>query len=109
MGRGPPRGRPESERSVTRVKRIRVGLIGCGGNMRGHLRRLETIREVEIIGIVEPAAENIAKAVEQFPALAGVPTFAAHQEMLRLGPDAVEISTPHTLHAEQILDSLDAG
>jgi predicted dehydrogenase len=86
-----------------------MGLIGCGGNMRGHVRRLVTIPEVEIVGIVEPVAENLARAVDLFPALAGVPTFTEHREMLRLQPDAVEISTPHTLHAEQILDALDAG
>jgi predicted dehydrogenase len=91
------------------LKRIRIGLIGCGGNMRGHIRRLMTIPEVAIVGIVEPAAENLAKAVEQYPELGGVPTFGDHREMLRLEPDAVEISTPHTLHAQQILDALDAG
>jgi len=91
------------------VARIRMGLIGCGGNMRGHIRRIVTIPEVEIVGIVEPATENIARAVEQYPQLASVPTFIAHDELLSLAPDAVTISTPHTLHAEQILASLDAG
>jgi predicted dehydrogenase len=86
-----------------------VGLIGCGGNMRGHIRRLLPLPEVEIIGIVEPNSENIARAVEQYPSLAAVPTFAGHRELLKLRPDAVEISTPHTMHAEQILDALAAG
>jgi predicted dehydrogenase len=91
------------------LKQIRIGLIGGGGNMRGHIRRLVTIPEVAIVGLVEPAAANVAKAVEQYPELAGVPTFGDHREMLRLEPDAVEISTPHTLHAQQILDAQDAG
>jgi predicted dehydrogenase len=91
------------------VQRVRMGLIGCGGNMRGHIRRLLNVPEAEMIGIVEPQAENIARAVEQFPSLTSVPTFADHREMLRSGPDAVTISTPHTMHAAQILDALDAG
>jgi predicted dehydrogenase len=78
--------------------------------MRGHIRRLTAIPEVEIVGIVEPVAANVQTAREQFPALAGVPAFDSHPAMLAaLKPDAVEISTPHTLHAQQILDSLDAG
>jgi predicted dehydrogenase len=92
------------------MERIRIGLIGCGGNMRGHIRRLLMVPEAEIVGIVEPARENVARAVEQYPALAEAPAFSDHREMLqRLGPAAVTISTPHTLHAGQILDSLDAG
>jgi len=89
---------------------IRMGLIGCGGNMRAHLRRLTTIPEVEIVGVVEPSEANIALAREQFPALADTPFFNDHQELLKtLQPDAVEISTPHTLHFQQITDALEAG
>jgi predicted dehydrogenase len=89
---------------------IRVGLIGCGGNMRAHLRRLVTIPEVQIVGIVEPSEENVRLAKEQFRPLEPVAVFCGHREMLAaLQPDAVEISTPHTLHFEQIMDSLEAG
>jgi predicted dehydrogenase len=77
--------------------------------MRGHIRRLLPIPEVEIVGMVEPHAENVARAVEQYPSLEAAPVFIEHRELLALGPDAVEISTPHTLHAGQILDALDAG
>jgi predicted dehydrogenase len=92
------------------MNKIRVGLIGCGGNMRGHIRRLTAIPEVEIVGIVEPVAANVQAVREQYPPLAAVPAFDHHPAMLAtLKPDAVEISTPHTLHAQQILDSLDAG
>jgi predicted dehydrogenase len=89
---------------------IRMGLIGCGGNMRAHLRRLATLPDVQIVGVVEPNSENVKLAKEQFPALADAPVFTSHREMLeQVRPDAVEISTPHTLHFEQIMDSLDAG
>jgi predicted dehydrogenase len=92
------------------MAKIRVGLIGCGGNMRGHIRRLTALPEVEIVGVVEPAAANVATAREQYSQLADVRVFENHTAMLAtVTPDAVEISTPHTLHAQQILDSLDAG
>lgn len=89
---------------------IRMGLIGCGGNMRAHLRRLAQIPEVEIVGIVEPNADNVQLAQEQYPHLKEVPVFLEHSALLEIRkPDAVEISTPHTLHFRQIMDSLDAG
>ena len=92
------------------MAKIGVGLIGCGGNMRGHIRRLTALPEVEIVGLVEPAAANVQAVREQYPQLAAVPVFDNHPAMLAaVKPDAVEISTPHTLHAQQILDSLDAG
>lgn len=89
---------------------IRMGLIGCGGNMRAHIRRLVEIPEVQLTGIVEPNAENVKVAREQYASLSEVPVFSDHKELLRsVKPDAVEISTPHTLHFEQIMDALDAG
>lgn len=89
---------------------IRMGLIGCGGNMRAHLRRLVEIPDVRIVAVVEPNDENVRVAREQFPALTGVPVFTDHAAMLaEARPDAVEISTPHTLHFAQIRDALAAG
>jgi predicted dehydrogenase len=89
---------------------IRVGLIGLGNNMLGHIRRLAEIPEVQIVGMVDPVSAMQARAVERYPALADVPVFADHQAMLAaVRPDAVEISTPHAYHFQQIVDSLGAG
>jgi predicted dehydrogenase len=87
---------------------IRVGLIGLGNNMMGHVRRLLDMPEVEIVAGVDPY--GAAKLHERYPQLAKLPHFADHNEMLRqVKPDAVEISTPHSFHHRQILDSLRAG
>lgn len=92
------------------AKTIRVGLIGCGGNMRGHVSRLVTIRGVEIVGVMEPIASHIALAKEQYPAMKKAAEFTDHRAMLKATePDAVVISSPHTAHAQQIYDSLRAG
>ena len=89
---------------------VRIGLIGCGGNMRAHIRRLLAVPGAEIVAIGEPSEANVAVTRETYPALAETPVYGSHKEMLdSLKPDAVEISTPHTLHFEQIMDSLDAG
>lgn len=91
-------------------QKVRVGLIGCGANMAGHAGRLLTNPDVEIVGLVDPVPEAITLLRERRPPLASVPAFASHGEMLReVRPDAVEISTPHTLHFEHIMDSLETG
>jgi predicted dehydrogenase len=91
-------------------KKIRVGLIGLGNNMMGHINRLLQIPEVEIVAGVDPIEASQARAKERHPQLAALPLFADHAEMLRsVQPDAVEISTPHAYHFRHIVDSLQAG
>jgi predicted dehydrogenase len=89
---------------------IRIGIIGCGANMAGHVRRLLTMDEVEIVGLADPSVASVARLVERNPALAHTPTYRTHTDLLHAQqPDAVEISTPHTLHFEHIMDALEAG
>ncbi len=89
---------------------VRLGIIGCGNNMAGHLRRLSTFPDVEIVAIAEPVKEMVDRVIAQIPALKDVQYYAGHREMLeRAEIDAVEISTPHTLHFEHARDSLLAG
>lgn len=92
------------------MNRIRLALIGCGNNMRSHVRRLVEIPEVEIVALVEPFAPSLARMIETYPQLASLPKCDNHRTMLtQVKPDAVEISTPHTMHYEQIVDALTAG
>jgi len=87
---------------------IRVGLIGCGGNGREHLRRLGEIEGVELVGIADPSTKacRLAREAVEKPDLPG---FRKHSNLLAQSqPDAVVISTPHTLHHRHILDSLEA-
>ena len=91
-------------------KTIRTGIIGCGGNMRGHIKRLSAIRGVEIVGITEPVEANVEMARQANAHLADVPAFTDYRKMLKeLKPDAIVISTPHNLHCKQVCDSLKAG
>ncbi len=89
---------------------IRVGLIGLGNNMLSHVGRLLEMPAVEIAGMADPVPAMQARAKERYPRLAGVPTFESHEALLReVAPEAVEISTPHAYHYQQVLDSLGAG
>ncbi|MGD9497853.1 MAG: Gfo/Idh/MocA family protein [Armatimonadota bacterium] len=89
---------------------IRIGAIGSGGNARGHMRRMVGIAGVELVAIADPSEEAIKAAVAQVEGAGKLPVFENHKEMLeQVEMDAVVISTPHTLHYEQIMDSLGAG
>ncbi len=85
-------------------------MIGCGGNARGHMRRLAGIEGVQIVGLCDPSEDALKASVETLPALADTPKFADYEQLLNeVEMDAVEISTPHTAHYEQIMASLDKG
>ncbi len=90
--------------------KLRIGFIGSGGNARHHMGQVLKLSEFEIAGLADPSSAMLEAARSQYPALQGVPTFGDYHEMLQSIPlDAVEISTPHTLHHEQVVAALDKG
>lgn len=90
--------------------KIRVGLIGIGAMCYGHIGGFLNSPDAEIVGLVDIVPLQLEKAVERVPELAGVPTYSDYHDMLAAGGlDAVEVSTPHTVHFDQIMTSLDAG
>jgi len=91
--------------------RIRIGLIGCGGNMRGHVKgRLSTIEEARVVAMADTSDDAIKQMIEANPHLSDVPRFSDYRRMLDdVEMDAAIISTPHKFHAEQILHALDRG
>ena len=94
---------------MTRPVPIKVGLIGCGGNGRGHLKRMSEIKGLELVGLADPStkARVLAREAVQQPDLPG---FRNHGKLLAdTELDAVVISTPHTLHYQQIIDALEVG
>jgi predicted dehydrogenase len=89
---------------------VRIGMIGCGGNARGHMGRLLTLEGVEIVGLCDTWDESLQASVASHPTLASAPQFTDYRKLLdEVELDAVEISTPHTAHFEQIMASLDRG
>ena len=87
-----------------------MGMIGCGGNATGHLRRLIELPEVEIVGLMDVSEESFGRMLERAPEAKDIARFTDYREMLsKVELDAVEISTPHTVHFEQIMASLECG
>lgn len=91
-------------------EQVKVAMIGCGGNARGHMSRLLTLPGVAIVALCDTAEGPIAEARKLSPALAAAPVYSDCATMLaEVACDAVEISTPHTCHFDQIMTALDAG
>jgi len=90
---------------------LRVGLIGAGNNMIGvHVPRYVNRECAVIAACTEPFAANVDRLKQRFPTLAALPFYDDHKKMLAEAKlDAVVISTPHSYHYQQIIDSLQAG
>jgi len=92
------------------AKKVRVGIIGVGGYAQGNVRRFLDVPGVKITAIVDTAPERFAVTKQSFPAIAEAAEFDDYRKMIKSGlVDAVCISSPHTLHYRQIMDSLGAG
>jgi len=90
--------------------KIRVGIIGVGGMSYGHINGFLKSPDSEIVGLCDIVQTQLDRAFERVPELKGVPTYLDYKDLLAAGGlDAVEISSPHTPHFPQIMDSLDAG
>lgn len=90
--------------------KIRVGIIGIGGMSYGHINGFLASPDAQIVGLVDIVPTQLEKAFARVPALEGVATYTDYRDLLSAGGlDAVQISSPHTPHFEQIMGSLDAG
>ncbi len=75
---------------------LRIGVIGAGTMGSNHARVLASLPDVELVGIVDPLAEQRARATE----LVGCRTFASLDQLISEGVDAVTVAAPTHLHHE---------
>ena len=90
-------------------KKIRLGLIGCGGNMRGaHIPRIQEDGGVELVCVADPDETQSQALMEKYGKEVGC--YADYKRMLSTQKlDAVFISTPHSQHYEQAGRALRLG
>jgi predicted dehydrogenase len=90
-------------------KKIRLGLIGCGGNMRGaHVPRIQADGAVELVCVADTDQAQAQALMERYGQL--VAYHADYKRMLKTEAlDAVFISSPHSLHYEQARLALQQG
>ena len=94
------------------MSKIRLGIIGCGGNSGGHARRMNENPDVQIVSTCDVNTDiansyidrNLPELDPRPAAFDDIPAMLAETT-----PDAVVISTPHTLHFEHSMHALNAG
>ncbi len=94
------------------MAKIRLAMIGCGGNSSGHARRMNANPDVQIVAGCDVNTDIVDAYIDRnIPDLKPRPkSYDDLDKMLaEVKADAVLISTPHTLHFGQGMKSLDAG
>lgn len=93
------------------MSELRLGIIGCGGFVRSHVRAInECVPEVKVAALVDVNPANIQRLRKECLPRKRPKVFDSHKEMLKeVKPDAVIVSTPHTLHYRHCSDALKAG
>lgn len=86
------------------------GLIGAGMMGQEHIQNLALIEGANLVALSDPHQGSLDAALKvcQASGIAGVRTFAPHQEMLaRADLDAVIVASPNHTHAAIVMDLLD--
>lgn len=92
------------------MKTLKLGVIGCGGiAQHAHLPAILRIREYDLVGVSDPY-EEVARKVARLSGLAESAGRADHHELLANAEiEAVCICAPTTLHADLVVEALEAG
>ena len=85
---------------MKKSKKIRLAIIGCGGFVRYHVNSFaKEIPEFQVVGLCDIVLEKAQKLRTDLLAKHNPPLFTDYRRMLKaMKPDAVIVSTPHTLH-----------
>ena len=88
-------------------KRLKIGLIGCGGNMRGaHVPRIQADGAVDLAAVADTSEEAALALMDRWGGQ--VPFYTDYQDMIQnQSLDAVMVSSPHAMHYEQVNYALD--
>jgi predicted dehydrogenase len=77
------------------MEKVRVGVVGTGTMGISHVAQLKEIPEVELVGVCDVNAEQVAKVGREYNCLG----LTDYKELIRKDKiDAVVIATPHYFH-----------
>ena len=83
-------------------KRLKIGLIGCGGNMRGaHVPRIKDDGAVDLAAVADTSEAAASALMDRWGGK--VPFCTDYRDMIAdHALDAVMVSSPHALHYDQV-------
>lgn len=92
------------------VKKVRVGIIGCGGIANGkHLPGLSKIKEVELVAFCDIIKEKAEKAANKY-GIENAIVYEDYKELLEDKTiDVVHVCTPNRSHSFITIDALESG
>jgi len=93
---------------VIKMKKIRIGLAGCGNYGRGLLRFFSRMDDYEVAAIAEPYRDSYEEGVK---IIGGKPVYYQNAEELidRADIEAVLLATPNYQHAAQSIRAMRKG
>jgi predicted dehydrogenase len=86
-------------------RRLRVGIVGCGGIARSHVRGYLANPRVEVVGVADIVPERARCFAEEH----GPPAYATSAELIEQRPDLVSVATPPGAHLDPTVALLEAG
>jgi predicted dehydrogenase len=91
-------------------KKLRVGIIGCGGIAgQKHLPAISKIDEVEITAFCDIIPERAEKLCKKF-GTQGAKTYTDYKDLIKdRSIDVIHVCTPNRSHSPITVDSLEAG
>lgn len=91
-------------------KRLRIGIIGCGGIANGkHMPSLKALNRVDMVAFCDIIPEKAQKAAAEYGA-PGAKVYTDYKELLGDKTiDVVHVCTPNRSHADISIDALNAG
>lgn len=88
------------------MKEVRIGFIGCGGNAKGHMRRLKEMEGARVVAVCDLDRNRAEEAANEL----GCDAYDNHPSLLeRADLDAVYLSVPVFAHGSLELDVIDRG
>lgn len=91
-------------------KKLRIGIIGCGGIANGkHMPSLSRIKEVEMVAFCDIIRERAEKAAKKF-GTSDAKVYEDYKELLKdKSIDVVHVLTPNREHSFITVDALESG
>ena len=101
-----------AEVTVDASKKMRIGIIGCGGIANSHIKAYLSMPDVEIVAGCDLVAGKATQFMKNHGVEGAKTDYASHREMLAdksLRLDAVSVCTYNRQHAPCTIDALNAG
>lgn len=92
---------------MAKTRKLKVGVIGAGGIAGAHIKRLQTIEDVEVHAVCDIREGAAKQKADEF----NIPqVFKDYKDLLKLkAVKAVSVCTPNFFHAEPTIAALKAG